>query len=117
MLKLFLLLARPNKKQLKDIDFLLALGEIFTLVVYGQLIFENGLIYKIEKDIMEQIFDFMVRDFSKFALNLYSKSSSTSMQKWFCMKMIKKPETNEDLFNRVWNNHVYNLKDQYEMNK
>ena len=41
-LKRMLLLARPRKDQLRDIDFLLALGQMFTLVVYGQLILENA---------------------------------------------------------------------------
>ena len=38
----FLRKATPDEAQQKDIDFLLAVGEIFTLVVYGQLILENA---------------------------------------------------------------------------
>ena len=38
----FLLKATPDAAQQKDIDFLLTVGEIFTLVVYGQLILENA---------------------------------------------------------------------------
>jgi acyl-CoA dehydrogenase len=34
--------APPDEAQRKDIDFLLAGGEIFALVVYGQLILENA---------------------------------------------------------------------------
>jgi len=117
MFKLFLLFAKPNKAQRKDIDFLLTLGEIFTLVVYGQLILENVKIYNIENDIVDQIFDFMVRDFSKFALQMYSKSSSTRRQMRLCSMMIKKPAVNKDRFNRVWENYVYSLKDQYIMSK
>jgi hypothetical protein len=30
-----------NKQQIKDIDFLLIVGELFTLVAYGQLILES----------------------------------------------------------------------------
>jgi acyl-CoA dehydrogenase len=116
LLKLFLLLARPNKAQRRDIDFLLALGEIFTLVVYGQLILENAKIYNISDEIVDQIFDFMVRDFSKFALQLYAKPSSTRMQMGFCSRMIKKPVINEERFETVWKNYVYALKDQYAMN-
>ncbi len=115
LLKLLLLLAKPNKEQRKDIDFLLSLGELFTLVVYGQLIIENAKLYKINNDILDQIFDFMVRDFSKFALQLYSKTSSTSRQMRLCSMMIKKPEVNIERFTRVWKNEVYALKDQYKM--
>jgi acyl-CoA dehydrogenase len=115
LLKLFLLLAKPNKAQQRDIDFLLNLGEIFTLVVYGQLILENAKIYDIEEDVVDQIFDFLVRDFSKFALQMYSKTSSTRRQMKFCSRMIKKAAVNNDRFDRVWKNYIYTLKDQYVM--
>jgi acyl-CoA dehydrogenase len=57
----------PSAEQAKDIDFLLTAGEMFTLVVYGQLVLENAKIYGVETEVIDQIFDFMVRDFSKFA--------------------------------------------------
>ena len=115
LLKLFLLLAKPTKAQRRDTDFLLTLGEIFTLVVYGQLILENAKIYNIEDDIVDQIFHFMVEDFSKFALQMYSKSSSTGRQMKLCSMMMKKSAVNKDRFDRVWKNFVYALKDQYTM--
>jgi len=115
VLKEFLIKATPDKEQAKDIDFLLALGELFTLVAYGQLLIEKAKIDNIEDDLMDQIFDFMVRDFSKFALQLYSKASSTDQQMEYCMKMIKKPVVDEERFSKVWNDFVYVLKDTYEM--
>lgn len=115
--KRMLFLARPNKEQVKDIDFLLVLGELFTLVVYGQLVIENAKIYKIDNDILDQIFDFMVRDFSKFALQLYSKTSSTWLQMAFCRRMIRKPVVEKKRFETVWKNYVYALKGTYEMNE
>jgi len=115
LLKLFLILAKPNKEQRKDIDFLLTLGDLFTLVVYGQLILENAKIYNIEEEIIDQIFDFMVRDFSKFALQMYSKTSSTRRQMRLCSMMIKKPTVNKDRFEHVWNKYIHALKDQYIM--
>lgn len=114
-LKQLLLKAPPEKDQLKDIDFLLILGELFSIVAYGQLIIENAVLRNVEDDILDQIFDFMVRDFSKYALQLYSKTSSTTAQMAFCFKLIKKPEKNIERFNRVWKNHVLSLKDAYEM--
>ena len=41
----FLATATPDEAQRQDVDFLLALGEIFALVVYGQLILENAPLY------------------------------------------------------------------------
>ncbi len=114
--KNLLMKAQPNEEQIKDIDFLLILGELFTLVVYGQLIIENSKIYQIDDDLLDQIFNFIVRDFSKFALQLYSKSSSTDLQMELCQKIIRKAVVNDDLFNRVWEKYVFPMNGKYEMN-
>ncbi len=114
--KTMLFTAPPLPEQQKDIDFLLSLGEIFTLIAYGQLILENAEIKNIEHDLVDQLFDCMVRDFSKYALDLYSKPSSTPEQMDFCKQMIRKPSEDTDRYQRVWKNHVYALKDEYEMN-
>jgi len=115
-LKQFLLQAAPDKTQVKDIDFLLILGELFTLVAYGQLIIEKAHIEKIDQDLINQIFDFMIRDFSKFALQLYSKTSSTDTQMELARKMIRKPAVNPDLFSKIWKEYIYPLNGSYEMN-
>ena len=114
--KQFLFTARPSEEQTKDFDFLLNLGELFTLVVYGQLIIENAKIHNVNDEVIDQIFDFMIRDFSKFALQIYSKTSSTPTQMDLSLKMIKKPIVNTERFERVWEKYVYSLKDTYTMN-
>jgi acyl-CoA dehydrogenase len=115
-LKAFLAMVTPTPEQQKDIDFLLILGELFTCVVYGQLILENAKITNVDKDLLDQIFDFMVRDFLKYALRLCHKPSSTQMQMELCMKRIRKPAVDEARYERVLKNHVYALKDVYETN-
>ena len=116
VLKEFLATATPSEEQSKDIDFLLIIGELFTLVAYGQLILENKKIYNVEDDLVDQIFDFMVRDFSKYALQLYSKPSSSEKQQELCRKMIMKPVVNAARFDKIWKEHVYAMKGQYRMN-
>jgi acyl-CoA dehydrogenase len=111
-----LMTAAPNEEQVKDIDFLLNLGELFTLVAYGQLLIEKNRLDTGGDDLMDQIFDFMVRDFSRFALQLYSKTSSTPKQMEICMKMIKKPTVNPERFDRIWQEQVYSLNGAYQMN-
>jgi acyl-CoA dehydrogenase len=115
-LKQFLAAAAPDEAQQGDTDFLLALGELFTLVVYGQLILENARLYAVDDDTVDQVFDCMVRDFSKYALQLYSKPSSTPAQMELCLKMIRKPAADTARSARVWQNAVYALRDAYEMN-
>lgn len=110
-----LAMATPDDDQRKDIDFLLTLGELFALVVYGQLILENAPVYDIDDILLDQIFDFIVRDFSKFALALYSKPSSTPTQMEYCQRMIRKPHVDQQRFMTVWQEHVFKLKDLYEM--
>ncbi|MDH3625352.1 MAG: acyl-CoA/acyl-ACP dehydrogenase [Myxococcales bacterium] len=112
--KKMMLASPPDEGQRKDIDFLLAGGEIFALVVYGQLILENANIYDVSDDVVDQIFDFMVRDFSRHALNLYSKPSSNEKQMECCLEMVRKPVFDEGRYQRVWQ-QVYELKDEYEM--
>jgi len=113
--KEFLAGATPDETQQKDVEFLLALGEIFTLVVYAQLVLENASIYAIEDDLLDQIFDFMVRDLSRHALNLHSKPSSSSKQMELCLHMLRKPAADMTRFDRVWQ-EVHSLKDAYSMN-
>ncbi len=115
-LKEFLASATPDGDQQKDTDFLLALGEMFTLVVYGQLILENARIYDLDEALVDQIFDFMVRDFSGFALTLFGKASTTEAQMDYLRQMIKKPAVDSARFAEIWNGHVLALKDAYEMN-
>jgi acyl-CoA dehydrogenase len=113
--KTMLFQARPDEAQTGDIDFLLALGEIFTLVVYAQLFLENAEIYELDSDLIDQVFDVFVRDFSRFAVQLHGKSSTTQQQMDFCLQMITKPEVDAARADRVWNDQVFALRDAYEM--
>jgi len=115
--KQFLAAATPDEEQTKDIDFLMSLGEIFTLIVYGQLILEEGRLEKLEANLIDQIFDVMVRDFSKFAVELYGKQCSTPKQMEYCLKMIKKPAVDKTRYENIWVNYVHALKDTYIMNE
>jgi acyl-CoA dehydrogenase len=107
----------PGPDQMKDVAFLLAGGEIFALVVYAQLILENARIYNIPNDLLDQIFDFMVRDLSKFALQLLSQPSSTERQVACCRRMIHKAVHDPGRYDRVWQEHVSSLSGAYEMNR
>ena len=89
---------------------------VVTLVVYGQLIIESAKLNNISDDILDQIFDFMVRDFSKFALQIYSKTSSTEKQMELCLKMLKKSAINIERTNKIWEQDILTLKDLYNMN-
>ncbi len=109
--------ATPTEEQAKDVDFLLAVGEIFTLVVYAQLVLEGARIQSgdVDADCVDQIFDVLVRDFSRHALDLHAKPASTPAQMAYAVRMIRKPASDLARHGRVWNS-VLALSDAYEMN-
>ncbi len=111
-----LMAAPPDEGQVKNMDFLLALGELFTLVAYGQLLIEKHLMDKTDEALLDQIFDFMVRDFSEYALSLYEHPYSNGVQMDHCLRMIRKPSSDPSRFKQIWEQHVYSLAGKYEMN-
>jgi acyl-CoA dehydrogenase len=117
-LREFLARATPTEEQAKDVDFLLVIGELFTLVVYAQLVLENAVLYAeegVDGDTVDQIFDVLVRDFSRHALDLQSKPAATAAQVDLAMKMIRRPAFDAGRAERVWKT-VHAMKDAYEMN-
>jgi len=107
--------ATPDPAQMRDTDFLLSVGEIFTTIVYAQLILENARIYGIGNDLVDQIFDVLVRDVAAYAVQLHGRPVTTPAQMEFCLRMIRKPATDAARSTRVWE-EVLGLKDAYEMN-
>ncbi len=108
--------ATPGQGQSNDIDFLLAVGELFTLVVYAQLLLENAAIYELDPALVNQIFDVLVRDFSGQAVELHGKPTSTPAQMEHCLRMIRKPVVEREATDQVWKEHVLPLADRYQMN-
>jgi acyl-CoA dehydrogenase len=114
-LKTLLVSCPPDAEQARDMDFLLSGGELFTLVAYGQLILESAGLHGADDALIDQIFDFMVRDFSRYALDLYSTTSTTPEQAEHCLKMIHRPKQDTDRFEAVWKQHVMTKADAYTM--
>lgn len=113
--KAFLVEAGPDEAQQKDLDFLLTLGEIFTLIPYGQLICEQAALIGLPEDTLDQIFDVMIRDFSAYAAELHGKTSSTEAQQEWARGAITKPVVDQARFDSVWEK-TRALAGGYEMN-
>jgi acyl-CoA dehydrogenase len=91
---------------------------MFSIVVYGQLILEQAGFDKIDADIINQIFDFMVRDFALFALQIYGNHSSRDEQRGYCSRiMLIKAVPDPAQYNRVWEKYVSVLNGEYAMNE
>jgi acyl-CoA dehydrogenase len=110
-----LLTAGPDENQVRDIDYMLSMGELFSLVVYGHLILEKALMEGTDPDLINQIFDVFVRDFSMYATGLHGKPGNTDAQRGLILKLIMAPVPDTKQFDRVWQEHVYSLNGQYEM--
>jgi acyl-CoA dehydrogenase len=101
-LQALLATAAPNAEQQRDLDFMLVVGHLFTLVVYGQLILEQAELRGLDHDLVDQIFDVQVRDFSGYAVALHGKASSTPTQQEWALSAVRKPVTDAGRFDRVW---------------
>jgi acyl-CoA dehydrogenase len=100
--KALLATAAPDAEQQEDLDFLLNVGHLFSLIVYGQLILEQAALTRLDDDIVDQIFDFQIRDFCAYAVALHGKPPSTQAQQDWAVGAIRKPVPDAERFTRVW---------------
>jgi acyl-CoA dehydrogenase len=109
--------APPSGVQAKNVDYSMAMGEMFTLIPYAQGILENVKNYNIGQSTVDEIFNFMVRDFSQYALTVYTNFQNSPEQEKFLLSLIRKPVIDEAKFAEVWEKDVLALKDKYVMNE
>ena len=112
-----LMAAAPSDEQKKDIALLLGLGEIFTLIVYGQLVLEGVPHHGIPDDVVDQMFDVFVRDLSRYALELHAQPSATPAQAEMCLGLVRRPAYDHERWSRVWKERVLAMRDSYTMNE
>ena len=94
--------AGPDAEQAKDLDLLLVLGELFTLVVYGQLILEQAALTGLDRRVVDQVFDVFVRDFSAYAVDLHGKASATKTQRLWALDHVRAPAADSARYTYVW---------------
>ncbi|MRR07762.1 MAG: hypothetical protein EG828_12670 [Deltaproteobacteria bacterium] len=110
--------AAPDKAQDMDPSWSLPLGEMFSIVVYGQLILEQAKLDELDPAILNQVFDFMVRDFAYFAMQIYGNPGSSDLQRDYCTKiMLIRAVPDPEQYNRVWDKYVAVLAGEYAMNE
>ncbi|MBI5521787.1 MAG: acyl-CoA dehydrogenase [Desulfarculus sp.] len=109
-----LIKAPPSAQQAANVDYMLAAGELFTLIAYAQLILENAKLLNEDQDVVNQIFDFLVRDYSNGALRMVLGYQNSPEQEEIYRAMLLKPEPDQTGFERVWQELVLPLRDQYQ---
>jgi acyl-CoA dehydrogenase len=117
LFRTLLIEAPPTEEQAGNIDYMLAAGELFTLIVYAQLILEKREDYAVNAELIEEIFRFLIVDFSKYALEMVLNYDNTDSQQQIYKRMIKKPESDRGSSRKVFVEQVDKLKDIYRMNK
>ncbi|MCJ0869977.1 acyl-CoA dehydrogenase family protein [Streptomyces sp. AP-93] len=110
----FALTAAPDATQSRDLDLLLAVGQLFALVVHGQLVLEQARLTGLDEDVLDELFGVLVRDFSAHAVELHGKDSATADQQAWAMGAVRRPAVDADRSARVWE-RVQALAGAYEM--
>jgi acyl-CoA dehydrogenase len=97
-----------------DLDFQQCLAQLFTLVPYGQLVLEQAQLDRTPGDLVEVIFESLVRDFNAYAVELLGKASSTDDQQRWAVGAVRKPIIDEAGDERIYS-EVRALADAYVM--
>ncbi|PKW06114.1 Acyl-CoA dehydrogenase [Streptomyces sp. 1222.5] len=106
--------AAPDAEQSRDLDLLLAVGQLFALVVHGQLVLEQAALTGLDEDVLDELFAVLVRDFSAHAVELHGKDSATEPQQAWALASVRRPVVDEARTERVWQ-RVEALSGAYEM--
>lgn len=103
--------APPTEEQQKDLDYLQSLGQMFTQVVYAQLVCEGAALAldaggvragsvadlsELTEAHIDRIFAVFVQDFSEYALQLHGRASATPEQRSVAMTLIATPQIDRE---------------------
>jgi acyl-CoA dehydrogenase len=97
-----------------DLDFQQSLAQVFSLVPYGQLILEQAALDDTPADVVDLVFETLVRDFSVGVIDLHGKASSTPEQQAWALASVRKPVVDEARGDRIYA-EVRALADAYVM--
>jgi acyl-CoA dehydrogenase len=112
-LGMLLATAPPSKEQSEDLDFLLTLGQLFTQVVYAQLVAEAaGLalsddpegarpgsvsdLTDLTEAHVDRIFAVFVQDVAEFAVALHGQPAATEAQQKGALSLVRRPSLPAD---------------------
>ncbi|WP_425245674.1 acyl-CoA dehydrogenase family protein [Streptomyces sp. NEAU-NA10] len=110
----FVATAAPDAEQSRDLDLVLAIGQLFALVVHGQLVLEQAGLTGLDEDVLDELFAVLVRDFSGHAIELHGKDSATEQQQEWALRSVRRPVVDKARTERVWQ-RVEALSGAYEM--
>jgi alkylation response protein AidB-like acyl-CoA dehydrogenase len=123
------LTAPPTEAQQKDLDYLQVLGQLFTQIVYGQLILESAALTidngqtragsvsdlsDLTEAHIDRIFAVFVRDMADQAVQLHGQASATEAQGAAAMAIVRKPRIDTEA-EQLFVTEVLSYSGAYEM--
>lgn len=107
----------PDEALMKNMDYMLHYGEIFTMIVYAQLVLEGAKLNNVEDDLIDQIFALFVKDVNKFALIQANNHSNTETQSKYLKELaLMGPVVDKEKDFKFWKEYVQVLDGCYVMN-
>jgi acyl-CoA dehydrogenase len=107
----------PDEKLLKNMDYMLNFGEIFTMIVYAQLILEGALLNNVADELTDQIFALFVKDINKYALTQLNTQNNSAIQSAYLKDLaLIAPVIDKEKDYRFWQEFVEVLDGAYVMN-
>jgi acyl-CoA dehydrogenase len=80
-----------EEQLLTDLDFQQSLAQLFTLVPYGQLVLEQAELTRTPSEVVDVVFEWLVRDFNAHAVEFLGKASPTEAQRRWAVNAVRKP--------------------------
>jgi acyl-CoA dehydrogenase len=105
-----------SDEQRGNMDYMLAVGKMFTLIVYAQLIAENCKLKTVDSVVTDQVFSVMVRDFAELAFSQLANFKNSIQQEKVLRDMLKTPNIDAQIEQSLWDNFVAPLNGAYIMN-
>ncbi len=110
----------PSEDQTGDLDLLMTVGQLFSLVPYAQLILEqaallDGTDRAVDAEVLDRMFAVFVQDFSAYALDLHGRGGATDEQASGALGLVRRPAADAERDERVFLTHVHSLSGAYEM--
>ncbi len=109
--------AQITPELLKNMDYMLNIGEIFTTIVYAQLILEGALLNDVDERLINQIFKYLIDDINKYALCQLNQQENSEIQKEYLQKLaINGQIVDKAADDEFWNEFVVVNDGAYVMN-
>ncbi|NLW77867.1 MAG: acyl-CoA dehydrogenase [Ruminococcaceae bacterium] len=106
----------PDEKLVKNMDYMLNYAEIFTMIVYAQLVLEGAKLQDVEDELIDQIFALFIKDTGKFALTQLSTQENSATQSQYLQEIaLTYPKIDKDKDFKFWQEYVEVLDGAYVM--